>query len=155
MQSYCASEADYFIDLESAYIVDLNNGQQTFSNICASTYCFLPLNSSDVYQYNESGFEFYNYTTWSSSSGYSYSAGHYSLNYSHATGSSSFSGPGSKLWTMWFNGTFSLVHHYAIVLQFYGFEYAYDAGYPVASSAVAVNAQTLGNGLTLSSVAIT
>lgn len=155
MQSYCAADSESDLYLEEMYLEDLNTGAQTFSNSCSSSYCFQVLNDSYISIYNESGYELYNYTTWTSSGGYTYSAGSYSLNYSGHYGGTSFGGPGGKVWTNWFNGTFVSTHKYALVYYFYGFNYAFVEGFPSATASVAFNMGTLGNGLDLSSVAIT
>ncbi|HEV2317256.1 MAG TPA: hypothetical protein VGV89_06750 [Thermoplasmata archaeon] len=152
-EAICYAEAEFFIDLESAYIQDLTAGGQTYSNSCPSSYCFVQLNSSNAYRENDSGWEFYSYVTWNGTA-YTRTHGVFSQNYTFST-APSFSGSASKLWTMYFNGTFNRAHKYAIVVDFYGFAYADVSGYGAATAKVAVNTQTLGNGLSLSSIVTT
>jgi hypothetical protein len=152
-QSVCTSDLFFELYMFQSYIQDLTNGSVTPAAGCASTYCFQQLVFNSSYTTNESGWEFYNYTSWSSSSGYTYSAGKFSLNYTHV-GPNSLNSVGAKAVPQYINGTFNRAHQYAMIFEVDGFAQAEVAGWNGGSAAIHWNWAPSGGGFNLNSIVI-
>ncbi|HEV2317255.1 MAG TPA: hypothetical protein VGV89_06745 [Thermoplasmata archaeon] len=153
VEAVCTSEIFAEVLLFEAYITDLTNGSNFLASICSSTFCFQQLAFNSTYTTNESGYEFYNDTTWSSSSGYSYSAGTFSLNYTHF-GPTTMNFVGGMALPLYINGTFNRAHHYAMIIEALGDAFADLEGWNAASSTINWNMAGPSNGMDLSSVVI-
>lgn len=151
-EAVCTVEADVFLYLEEAELEDLSTGKTVLASGCATQFCFKTLVANDTYNTNESGWEFYSYTTCYLGS-CTTSSGVFSLNYSFA-GPTTFSGSGTLSYTDYFNGTFVKTHKYALIYDFFGDSICDAQGFSSASSGATYNAQTLGNGLDFPSMTI-
>jgi len=153
VQSVCTADLFFYLFMYESYIQDLTSGAITLASGCSSTFCFQQLVYNSTYTTNESGWEFYNYTTWSSSSGYTYSAGKFSLNYTHF-GPTTLNSVGNMVLPQYINGTFNRAHQYAMIFEVDGYASAQLGGWNGGSAAINWNWATLGNGFNLNSIAI-